>query len=65
MAYNKQEGLFAAAPPLEIMKLLRSALASGNRGERLVVADVKQAYFYAKCKRLTYIKLPPQDILPG
>ena len=47
------------------MKLLLSTLASGNKGERLMVADVKRAYFHAKCKRLTYVKLPPEDILPG
>ena len=30
-----------------------------------MVADVKRAYFHAKCKRLTYVKLPPEDVLPG
>merc|ERR1739836_84312 len=47
------------------MKMLLSVLASNNRGERLMVADVKRAYFHARCKRLPYIKLPPEDILPG
>ena len=65
MAYKKQDGLFAATPPLEVMKLLPSTPASSNKGERLMVADVKRAYFHAKCKRLTYVKLPPEDIGPG
>ena len=65
IAYKKQDGLFAATPPLEVMKLLLSTLASSNKGERLMVADVKRAYFHAKCKRLTYVKLPPEDIGPG
>lgn len=33
-AYKKQDGLFAATPPLEVMKLLLSTLASGNKGEK-------------------------------
>ena len=65
IAYKNIDGLFAATPPLKVMKLLLSVLASGNKGERLMVADVKRAYFHAKCKRLTYVKLPPEDILPG
>ena len=47
------------------MKLLLSTLTSNNKGERLMVADVKRAYFHAKAKRLTYVKLPPEDIGPG
>ena len=47
------------------MKLLLSALTTGNKGERLMVADVKRAYFHARSKRLTYVKLPPEDIGPG
>ena len=47
------------------MKLLLSMLASGNKGERLMVADVKRAYFHAKSKRTTYVQLPPEDVGPG
>ena len=65
IARKKVDGLFAATPPLEVMKLLLSTLASGNRDERLMVADVKRAYFHAKCKRLTYVQPPPEDIGPG
>merc|ERR1711938_185593 len=65
IARSKKDGLFAATPPLEVMKLLLSMLASGNKGERLMVADVKRAYFHAKSKRTTYVQLPPEDVRPG
>ena len=65
IARSKKDGLFAATPPLEVLKLILSCLATANNGERLMVADVKRAYFHAKCKRLTYVQLPPEDILPG
>lgn len=64
IVHNKQEGLFAATQPLEVMKFLLSALASGNRGEWLMVADLKRAYFHAHSQRLTYTKLPQDDSLP-
>ena len=65
IAKKKLDGLFAATPPLEVMKLLLSILTTSNRGERLMVADVKRAYFHAKSKRTTYVQLPPEDIGPG
>ena len=30
-----------------------------------MIADVRRAYFHAKSTRLTYVKLPPEDVLPG
>ena len=51
-AIDKRDGFFVATPPLEIMKLLLSCLAKGNKGERQMVADVKRAYLHAKCKNL-------------
>ena len=39
---KKKMVLFAATPLLEVMKLLLSTLASGNEGERFMVADVKK-----------------------
>ena len=65
IAFDKQEGLFAAPPPLEVMKLILSTLATANKGERLMVADVKRAFFHAKAKKLTYVKLPAEDVGPG
>ena len=65
IACSKQDGLFAATPPLEVMKLLLSTLTSSNKGERLMIMDVKRAYFHARSKRVTYVQLPPEDIGPG
>ena len=47
---TKRNDFFASTPPLEVMKLLLSTLASGNKGERLMVADVQRAYFHAKAR---------------
>ena len=65
IAFNKREWLFAATPPLDVMKLRVSALATGNRGKRLMVADVKRAYFHVVSQRFTYVKLQPEDMLTG
>ena len=65
IAYDKQDGLFAATPPLEVMKLILSSLTTCNKGERLMIADVKRAFFHAKARELVYVKLPPEDVEPG
>ena len=65
IARKKLDGLFAATPPLAVLKLLLSTLTSGNKGECLMVADVKRAYFHARSKRPTYVQLPPEDVGPG
>lgn len=65
LARNKQDDLFAATQLFEVMKLLPSSLATGNEGERLMVTDVKRAYFYARSKRLTCVQPPPEDIGSG
>ena len=64
IAYKKMDGIFTATPPLEVMKILLSTLATANKGYRLMVADAKRAYLHAKCKRPTYVQLPPEDVLP-
>ena len=65
IAYDKQARLFAATPPLKVMKLFFSTLAYSNKGERIMVADMQRAYFHARSKRLTYFKLAAEDVLPG
>ena len=60
--------LFAAPPPLEVMKALISEAAMGQEGDqplRVATIDAKRAYFYVPMKRKVYIKLPPEDMLPG
>ena len=54
--------LYAATPPSECLRILRSKMASGrNKGIGLVYADVSRAYFYAKASRDLYIELPKED----
>ena len=38
IAYKKQDGSFVATPPMEVMKLLISATATANKGERIMVS---------------------------
>ena len=60
--------LFAATPPLEVMKALISECAmgqSGNRPLRIATIDIKRAYFYAPVQRKVYIRPPLEDMLPG
>ena len=58
--------LYAATPPSECLRLMRSILASGrSRGMTLMYADVSRAYFYAKAERPVYVKLPAEDLQPG
>ena len=60
--------LFAATPPLEFIKFLISMCASSqwsSRPTRLMVCDVKKAYFYAAATRRVFVALPSEDTLPG
>ena len=60
--------LFAATPPLEYLRYLVSRCASsqlGSRPTKLMVQDVKKAYFYAPATRDVYIELPPERAQPG
>ena len=41
------------------------AVVTGDPGAYRMVADVKRAYFHAKLKRPTYVRLLPEDIGPG
>ena len=57
----KRDGLFAATPPLEALKTIMSATATGNKGESIMVNDVSRAFLHAKVKRDVYVALPPED----
>ena len=59
---------FAATPPLESLRLLCSVCASNQnrrRPYRIMAADVKRAYFYAKCRRPVYIEISIEDFAAG
>ena len=55
--------LYAAAPPLEALKLIVSQ-ASGNRsnGIHIMLSDVKRAYFNALARRELYVELQRADL---
>ena len=60
--------LFAATPPLEYFRYLVSRCASSQTGKnktKLMVQDVKKAYFYADATRVVYVDIPPERAQPG
>ena len=58
--------LHASTPPLEVLKIVLSEIATGER-ERKVVAlvDVPRAYFYAPARRKVFVERPPEDFQLG
>ena len=60
------EGHFAAAPPLETLRILTRRLASEDPtglSDPLMVSlvDVSRAHFYADAEREVYVQLPDED----
>ena len=55
-----QDGLFAATPPLEALRLLVSdaATTSGPKDKVVMLNDVARAFFEAPMKRLVCVELP-------
>ena len=65
---SKMPELCAATPPLEFIKFLISLCATSqwtSRPARLMVCDVKKAYFDAAATRRVFVALPAEDVLPG
>jgi hypothetical protein len=60
---NDIEGLYAAMPPLELVKLLM-ARASKVR-EKIMLIDIKKAHLYAPIEGDAYVDLPPERAAPG
>jgi hypothetical protein len=56
---KEREDLFAATPPLELLKAQLSRAAS-KRGRKVLVIDVKKAHLYPKCEGEVFIELPPE-----
>jgi hypothetical protein len=56
---KEREDLFAATPPLELLKAQLSRAAS-KRGRKVLVIDVKKAHLYPKCESDVYIELPSE-----
>ena len=60
--------LFAATPPLEMLRLMCSICAGHQKGKRpyrIMTVDVKRAYFYARSRRPIYIEIPVEDYEAG
>eukprot|EP00973_Karenia_brevis_P093559 12417904-Karenia_brevis.AAC.1 len=57
--------LFAATPPLEVLKIIISLAATrndrGNIHRKIMINDVSRAYFYAVSETPTYVKLCSED----
>ena len=64
---SKRDDIFAATPPLEVLKLVLSILASTRRQKKwkLDSVDIKRAYFHAKATRDIYIRRPEEDRQEG
>ena len=65
---HKQPELFAATPPIEYTRLFVSCAASSQwttRPTRVMIQDVKRAYFDAPATRCIFVQLPFEDKLPG
>ena len=65
---NDIASTFAAAPPLEGLRMMASLAMSGQQGvplnDRRVLAfyDVSRAHFHSPAKRLMFVKTLPEDI---
>ena len=60
--------LFAAAPPLESLRMICSMCASNQARQnpyRIMSVDVRRAYFYAKATRPVSTEIPIEDFESG
>ena len=66
--YDKRTDLYAATPPLEMLRILVAKCVkrqTGDRPLRIATIDVKRAYFNAPAGREIYIEIPVEDRMPG
>jgi len=67
---NRPE-LYSATPPLEVVRLIISLVASTSDGKEsadpisIMHIDVSRAYFHAPCLKPTFIEIPAEDRQPG
>jgi hypothetical protein len=55
-----REDLFAATPPLELLKALLSKAAVGDKDRKVLVIDVKKAHLNPMCDQDVFIELPSE-----
>ena len=61
----KREDVFAVAPPLEALKFILSFTATVDKGEVVILNDVRRVFFHAKAEREVYVQLAPDDVVLG
>ena len=66
---NDKEGLFAATPPLELVKMLIvRAARCGKRGKetrKVMFVDISKAHLYAPVQEEEFVELPPERSKDG
>ena len=67
---NDQEGLFAATPPLELVKMIIVKAAKGSRNEhahvrKVMFLDVSKAHLFAPMLDEEFVQLPPERWTEG
>jgi hypothetical protein len=60
---NDIEGLYAAMPPLELVKLLMARATKLK--EKIMLIDIKKAHLYAPIDGDAYVDLAPERAMPG
>ena len=53
---------FAATPPLEALRDIQSAAATGKKKKGFMVNDVSRAFFYAPAQHDIYVELCEEDM---
>ena len=65
VATYRDDHFFAAAPPLEALRLLLSRTATGRRhgrgGKKVMLVDARKAHLHAEVDREIYVCLPPEE----
>lgn len=62
---HKRDELFAATPPVEVLKPILSITTTSNRGAILMANDIGWVFFHARAKREVYAQFPTEDIKVG
>ena len=62
---GREDGIFAATPPLEALKLIISDAATGGPGEKsIMINDVARAFLEAPMRRMVCVEIPEEDRTP-
>jgi hypothetical protein len=61
---NDIDGLYAAMPPLELVRVLRTR-AFLQVGENIMFINIKKAHLYALIERVAYVDLSLERDIPG